>query len=96
MSHLKAKVYEPFYSGETNTLAILVKCEAEETLKVKNYQFQSVTSNSLTVDDTMRDKLNNLIKDAIEVTKKFDENPLNIAKTEIDRVLGNHSDMEKR
>ena len=45
INHLKAKVYEPFYNPLTNTLTILAKCEADESLKINNYEFHSITGN---------------------------------------------------
>jgi CRISPR/Cas system CSM-associated protein Csm2 small subunit len=98
VNHLKAKVYEPFYNAEANTLAILVKCEADENLKIKQYEFQSIMGNTFgeLIDETLKDKINQLVSSSKEVTSKFLENPLNITKNDVQKNFDNHQDIARR
>lgn len=51
ISHFKPKVYEPFYNPNTNTLAILLECNEEDSLNVNGFQFQRIEDNNFNIFD---------------------------------------------
>ena len=48
------------------------------------------------IDETLLDKINNLIGGSSEIVSKFIENPLNVSKTEVQKTIENHSDIARR
>ena len=99
INHLKAKVYEPFYNPQTKTLTILAECkEVDENIKINNYEFHSIIGNPFAelIDNTLLDKMNNLISGSAEVVNKFIDNPLNVSKIEVEKTLQNHQDIARR
>ena len=67
-------------------------------MKVKNYEFQTVMRNTVgeAVDETLLDKIRNLVGGSAEITSKFIENPLNINETEVQKTIENHFDIARR
>lgn len=58
-------------------------------MKVKKYEFQSIVKNAFgeSIDETLLDKINNLVIGAAEIVSKFIENPLNVSKTEVLKTI---------
>ena len=48
------------------------------------------------IDETLLDKINNLVTGTAEIVSKFIENPLNVSKTEVQKTIENHSDIARR
>lgn len=97
LSHLKPKVYEPFYNHSTGVLTILLQCRLDEATKIGEYEFQPIIGNPFgDIDSILLERINNLVDDAQRISGVFIDNPLNANEQEIAKAMANHDDVASR